>query len=501
MAHEAYEAQEARRYAEVLQREMTDLGPTPVPTTRSVYGMERIPVIPPRQLTGGLRLPTVGCGKGKQPEAKQPEEVFDDEFYDLFPWASGVDPFDESRTQWEPAEWYLENEIELGNGLEPDPTAEVPPAIAFIDNLISLELDDLKKEDRTCAICLQPYRKGESQEIPLQLPCGHIFGKECLLTWLTDIGNDDAHVASCPMCRKECISEKRKHIGTYEGLRQLLRDANYLLTGMRGLSLTQEGRDDWEDVMAYVNEYLAEIEDLKRERLQLFMKKLRQGLRDFPVTVAPATVNAIGRDVVALRQTTSQLLDELEQRGIIGTYLDMLDLDTDEGEDDETLARLTDTIPGPLLNYMDEVYAEQYNFMPDEEVFPEADPGGEGTLYDGGMSGLVADDGVMEDTTLYEEIGVTEPGRHYTSVTGEARSDETDVGESRTRRYSWIALHETQHWTWRGGDDSDMENVQMDSDIDDLPDSDDERAIRLLGRRVRETYDTIMRHRPHRRTR
>ena len=492
----AYEAQEARRYATVLQRELTDLGPTPVPTTRQVYGMERIPILPPRHLTGGLRLPTVGYGK-----AKQPKEVFDDEFYDIFPWASGVDPFDESRTEWEPAEWYVENEIELGNGLPPDQNAEVPPAIAFIDSLISLELDDLEKGDNTCAICLQPYREGESQEIPLQLPCGHIFGKECLLSWLSDIGDDGAHAACCPMCRKECISEKRKHIGTYEGLKQLLRDTNYLLTGMRGLSLTQEGRDDWEDVMAYVNEYLAEIDDLKRERLQLFMTKVRQGLRDFPVTVVPETVNAIGRDVVALRTTTSQLLDELEQRGIITTYLDMLDVDTDEGEDAETLARLTDTIPGPLLNYMDEVYAEQYNVMPDDEVFPEADTDGEETLYNGGMSGLVEDDGAMADTPLYEGIGVTESGRDDSTVTREVLSDQVDVGASRSRRYGWIGRNETQHWTWRGSDDLDMENIQINIDDDCLPDSDNERAIRLLGRRVRETYDAVMRNRSHRRAR
>lgn len=492
----AQEIQQARRYAEVLQRELTDLGPTPVPTRRPVYGMERIPVFPPRHLTGGLRLPTVGYGKGKQPK-----EVFDDEFYDIFPWASGIDPFDESRTEWEPAEWYVDNEIELGNGLEPDLTAEVPPAIAFIDSLVSLELDDLEKGDNICAICLQLYREGEAQEIPLQLPCGHIFGKECLSTWLTDIGNDGAHVACCPMCRKECISEKRKHIGTYEGLRQLLRDTNYLLTGMRGLSLTREGRDDWEDVMAYVNEYLAEIDDLKRERLQLFMMKLRRGLRDFPVTVAPATVNAIGRDVVALRQTTSQLLTELEQRGIIGTYLDMLDVDTDEGEDAETLARLADTIPAPLLNYMDEVYAEQYNLMPDDEVFAEADTEGE-TLHNGGMSGLVEDDGAIVDTTSpWDETGVTEPGRDDSTVTREGFSGQVDVGASRSRRYSWIGRNETQHWTWRGSEDLDMENIQMNFDNDELPDSDDERAIRLLGQRVWESYDTVMRNRPHRRTR
>lgn len=481
------EAHDARRYAGVLQRELIDLGPTPAPPTRPVYGMERIPVLPPRRVTGGLRLPTVGYGK-----AKQPKEVFDDEFYDIFPWASGVDPFDESRTEWEPAEWYVENEIELGKGLPPDRNAEVPPAIAFIDKLISLELDDLEKGDRRCAICLQPYREGETQEIPLQLPCGHIFGKECLLSWLSDIGDDGAHAACCPMCRKECISEKRKHIGTYEGLKQLLRDTNYLLTGMRGLSLTQEGRDDWEDVMAYVNEYLAEIEDLKQERLKIFMRKLREGLRDFPVTVAPATVKAIGRDVVALRQTTSQLLTELEQRGIIGTYLNMLDVDTDEGEEAETHARLVDTIPGPLLNYMDEVYAEGYNPISEDEGFPEADTE---TLHNGGMSGLVEDNGAMADTTLYEGIGVTEPGRDDSTVTGEVLSDQVDAGASRTGR------NETHHWTWLGSDDLDMENVQMSSDNEDLPDGDDERAVRLLGRRVRDTYDAVMRNRPQRRTR
>ena len=392
----------------------------------------------------------------------------------------------------------MENEVELGNGLPPDPTVEVPPAIAFIESLISLELEELKKEDRTCAICLQPYRKGESQEIPLQLPCGHIFGKECLLTWLTDIGKDDAHVASCPMCRKECISEKRKHIGTYEGLRQLLRDTNYLLTGMRGLSLTQEGRDDWEDVMEYVTKYLAEIEDVKRERLRLFMTNLREGLRDFPVTVGPETVNAIGRDVVALRQTTSQLLDELEQRGIIGAYLDMLDADTDEGEVDETLDRLAVIIPGPLLNFMDEVYAEQYNIVSDDEVFPEDDAEGDERSYNGEMSGFIADDGrILDHTSLFDGIGISDPGRDD-SIFSRAQ---TDPGASRSRLPSRIGLYDTQHWTWRGGDDSDMENTQMNSDNDSLPEDDDERAIRLLGRRVTETYESVMRNRPRRRRR
>ena len=105
-------AQQSRQYAEVPHRDNTNLGPT----TREVHGMERIPIFRPRQVTGGLRRPTKGFGR-----VEQPEEVFDEEFYDIFPWARGVDPFDESRTEWEPAEWYVENQIQLGNGLEPDP--------------------------------------------------------------------------------------------------------------------------------------------------------------------------------------------------------------------------------------------------------------------------------------------------------------------------------------------------------------------------------------------
>ena len=53
--------------------------------------------------------------------------------------------------------WYVEHRIQLGNELEPDPNAEVPAAIAFVNGLISLELDDLRKGDNSCTICLQPY--------------------------------------------------------------------------------------------------------------------------------------------------------------------------------------------------------------------------------------------------------------------------------------------------------------------------------------------------------
>ena len=496
--------QHSRQYAEVPHSGINNTSPA----TREVHGMERIPIFPPRQVTGGLRLPIV--------RVEQYEEVFNEKFYDIFPWAREIDPFDESRTEWEPAEWHIENQIPLGNGLEPDQNAELPPAIAFVNGLISLELDDLRKGDKTCAICLQPYREGEFQEIPLQLPCGHTFGKDCLLSWLWDIGNDGAHVACCPICRRECISEKRKHIGTFEGLKQLLRDTNYLLTGMKGLTLTQEGKDEWEDVKVYVNAYIAGIEEAKRQRLQCFMINLRKNLGDFPLTVVPATVKAIGRDVVELRKTTSQLLNELEQRGVIAEYLDAADGDSDEDEMAGRTVKLADIIPGPLLNYMDEIYAEQTYLEPNDEVLSPADTEGEeisdneetiDAAEDDGIEiadrteGAISHHGTVTDAAL-EDSGVTGPGRDDLTSTLEIFSDQINTSASRPRRNSWIGHHETQHWTWLCSDDSDMENVQMDFDNEDLPaGNDDERALRLLGQRVQETYDAVMHHRTPRRTR
>ena len=324
-----------------------------------VRDMGRIPRSPHGKSTGLPREVSHGTAKHKK-------EVFNDDFYAKFPWARGVDPFADTKTDWKPAEWYVQNKIKLGNGLLPDKIAEVPPATAFINGLISLELDDLKRDERSCAICLQPYRRGEFKEIPLQLPCGHVFGKACLLSWLSDIGSDAVHVACCPMCRNECVREKRRGLGTHEGLKQLLRDTNYILTGTRGLSLMREGRNDWEGVKAYVNGHLAEIEDAKRMRVRNFMRNLRRGLWDFPCTVVPESSKRSGREAVPLQMSMSQLLQELERQGVIASYLDVADGEFEGDEVDRIAGQLAKVIPAALLQYMDEVYAEKYMAVADD---------------------------------------------------------------------------------------------------------------------------------------
>lgn len=46
----------------------------------------------------------------------------------------------------------------------------------------------------TCTICLENYKKGE---LIIELPCKHLFHKECLSKWFN-------HNNICPLCKSNC---------------------------------------------------------------------------------------------------------------------------------------------------------------------------------------------------------------------------------------------------------------------------------------------------------
>ncbi|KAK3172826.1 hypothetical protein OEA41_006151 [Lepraria neglecta] len=354
-----------------LQREYTDqqrcTNQAAQPPRLENNRLGRMPIFRGRSHDlGGLRLPY---------EPNDPGEVFGEDFYELFPWARGVDPFDENATRWEPAEWYVENCKEF-KGLKPDQDAEVPPAIVFINGLISLELDDLEEDNQACPICLQKYREGEFKEIPLELPCcKNVMGKDCLLTWLEDIG-DITHHADCPMCRTICVEEKRKHIGTDEGLRQRLREANYVLTGPGPLTLTQEGRYRWETVKLYVNAHLANSAEAKRQRQQRFTMTMQMEIRTNPNFT---TLIARQEDREELQNQLSEALEAVERRGIIVEYMEASDEAHDDELADEIVARLEANIPPRLLRLMEEVYEDRFGdyAIMDAELFDDDDDQGE----------------------------------------------------------------------------------------------------------------------------
>ncbi|KAL8976158.1 MAG: hypothetical protein Q9205_007785 [Flavoplaca limonia] len=63
----------------------------------------------------------------------------------------------------------------------------------FLSAICSLP-DPATLQDCSCHICLNNF--STSSEQPIQLPCGHIFGLSCLVTW-----TQEKLYTNCPMCR------------------------------------------------------------------------------------------------------------------------------------------------------------------------------------------------------------------------------------------------------------------------------------------------------------
>lgn len=61
-------------------------------------------------------------------------------------------------------------------------------AVEFLlTKLEPAQLEDVNPDDRTCTICQQEYHVSEDKKIshaPVKTPCGHIFGKPCIIKWL-----------------------------------------------------------------------------------------------------------------------------------------------------------------------------------------------------------------------------------------------------------------------------------------------------------------------------
>lgn len=75
---------------------------------------------------------------------------------------------------------------------------------SFIETrgLTAVDPSDLNDDDKNCYICLNPYRSPSHvsdelfHEYPIRLPCGHIFGLNCILRWTLQSN-------TCPYCRAE----------------------------------------------------------------------------------------------------------------------------------------------------------------------------------------------------------------------------------------------------------------------------------------------------------
>ena len=59
--------------------------------------------------------------------------------------------------------------------------------------------------DMTCTICTEAFLRGENPEVPVRLDCGHVFGMNCILKWLSPVSRNGNN--SCPNCRRPIFDE------------------------------------------------------------------------------------------------------------------------------------------------------------------------------------------------------------------------------------------------------------------------------------------------------
>ena len=60
---------------------------------------------------------------------------------------------------------------------------------------------DAIQQNPLCRICWIEY---EGEDRPVRLPCGHLFGEECIIAWSRGITPNGRH-NGCPYCRKELL--------------------------------------------------------------------------------------------------------------------------------------------------------------------------------------------------------------------------------------------------------------------------------------------------------
>ena len=60
---------------------------------------------------------------------------------------------------------------------------------------------DAIQQNPLCRICWNDY---EGEDRPVKLPCGHLFGEECIIAWSRGITPNGRH-NGCPYCRAELL--------------------------------------------------------------------------------------------------------------------------------------------------------------------------------------------------------------------------------------------------------------------------------------------------------
>ena len=81
----------------------------------------------------------------------------------------------------------------------------ITPLERFLYHLPTVTAKELFDNEKICGICATPYEEGEMCEAALRLPCGHLFGRECLRTWMGRKEQEGYGKRSCFRCREKVV--------------------------------------------------------------------------------------------------------------------------------------------------------------------------------------------------------------------------------------------------------------------------------------------------------
>ena len=74
-------------------------------------------------------------------------------------------------------------------------------AIATLRRRFTTPSADLIQQHPLCGICWNDY---DGEDKPVELPCGHVFGEECVIAWAKGTTPTGRH-NGCPSCRGELL--------------------------------------------------------------------------------------------------------------------------------------------------------------------------------------------------------------------------------------------------------------------------------------------------------
>lgn len=95
-------------------------------------------------------------------------------------------------------------------------SGKISTATQYLRILPRVSLQELPSDRQGCDICLTEYNTGEESENPVRLPCGHVFGDDCLSKWLSS--SEATKTSTCPVCRAVLFD-----FHEFESLLELLR--------------------------------------------------------------------------------------------------------------------------------------------------------------------------------------------------------------------------------------------------------------------------------------